>query len=78
MEARRFEPEVRPDWRSVNLEIVSARHIQANDQKFIYLNAFLCFHPSKMDMVLEYKFTQHPKLMAELLKTGDAKLVEVR
>lgn len=74
MEARRFEPEVRPDWRSVNLEIVSA---QANDQKFIDLNAFLCFHPSKMDTVLEYKFTQHPKLMAELLKTGDAKLVEV-
>ncbi|KAG8910628.1 hypothetical protein FRC01_006226 [Tulasnella sp. 417] len=50
MEARRFEPEVRSDWRSVNLEV--------------------------MDMVLELKFTQHSKLMDELLKTGDAKLVE--
>lgn len=30
-----------------------------------------------MDMVLELKFTQNPKLMSELLKTGDAILVEV-
>ncbi|KAG8977271.1 hypothetical protein FRB90_008861, partial [Tulasnella sp. 427] len=50
LEARRFEPEVRSDWRSVNLEV--------------------------MDMVLELKFTQHSKLMDELLGTGDAKLVE--
>ncbi|KIO19863.1 hypothetical protein M407DRAFT_82247 [Tulasnella calospora MUT 4182] len=50
MEARRFEPEVRHDWRAINLEV--------------------------MDVVLEHKFTQHPKLMDELLKTGDAKLVE--
>ncbi|KAK7031154.1 hypothetical protein VNI00_013569 [Paramarasmius palmivorus] len=66
-EARRLQHEVRPDWRSVNIEKVS---------KQPYDNPKHLFTSLEMDVALYHKFTQHHDLKQELLGTGDAELVE--
>lgn len=44
MEARRFEPEVRTDWRSVNLEMVSTKAPRNQNWELIEANYFLRYN----------------------------------
>ncbi|KAJ3483585.1 hypothetical protein NLI96_g6216 [Meripilus lineatus] len=65
-EARRFQPEVRKDWKDVNIE-------KASD--FITIRQ-VSYSSLQMDETLWLKFTQHQDLKEELLATGSAELVE--
>ncbi|KAF5370434.1 hypothetical protein D9615_009749 [Tricholomella constricta] len=68
-EARRFQPEVRPDWKKVNIAKVR-RTVDS------LVKQALNHGPSKMDITLAHKFTQHEDLKQELLATGDDELIE--
>jgi predicted NAD-dependent protein-ADP-ribosyltransferase YbiA (DUF1768 family) len=67
-EAQRFYREVRPDWRQIQIKVVSPSIVSV----VLWYNYEL-----QMDTVLWHKFTQHCSLRRELLTTGDAELIEV-
>ena len=69
-EARRFQPEVRQDWKHYNITAVrlpdpDISAPEANDARL------------QMEVAIWYKFSQHRDLKEELLATGDAELIEV-
>ena len=69
-EARRFQPEVRQDWKYYNIKAVR-----------LFVPGFPTHWVNgarlQMETAIWYKFTQHRDLKEELLATGDAELIEV-
>ena len=69
-EARRFQPEVRQDWKHYNIKAVrlfdpDSKLLKADDARL------------QMEVAIWHKFSQHRDLKEELLGTGDADLIEV-
>jgi len=69
-EARRFQPEVRQDWKHYNIKAVrlfdpDSKLLKADDARL------------QMEVAIWHKFSQHRDLKEELLATGDAELIEV-
>lgn len=69
-EARRFQPEVRQDWKHYNITAVrlfdyDSKLLKADDGRL------------QMEVAIWHKFSQHRDLKEELLATGDADLIEV-
>ena len=69
-EARRFQPEVRQDWKHYNIKAV-----RIFDPDFNLLKAYDV--RMQMEVAIWHKFSQHRDLKEELLATGDAELIEV-
>ena len=69
-EARRFQPEVRQDWKHYNIKAV--RLFDPNSKLLKVDDARL-----QMEVAIWHKFSQHRDLKEELLATGDADLIEV-
>jgi hypothetical protein len=69
-EARRYQAEVRPDWKYTNIGAVCVA------SSFWTLAAVIPT-TNQMEVALWYKFNQHLDLKDDLLNTGTAELVEV-